>query len=65
MDGSWKGILTGKIRKKIIDQIFSYINFYFEISAHLGHLFTTPKIINRSSCAKNVPGTKLNHVFIV
>ena len=34
--------LTVKIKKKkkkIIDQILGYISFYFEILAHLGHLF--------------------------
>ena len=28
-----------KKKKKIIDQILGYISFYFEILAHLGHLF--------------------------
>ena len=33
-------------KKKIIDQILSYISFYFEIRAHLAHLFAqTPKIM--------------------
>ena len=33
--------LTVKIKKKKkkIDQILGYISFYFEILAHLGHLF--------------------------
>ena len=35
----WKCPLTGKVRKKFIDQILSYISFCFEIRAHLGHLF--------------------------
>ena len=35
-----------KKKKKIIDQILSYISFYFEICAHLAHLFAqTPKIM--------------------
>ena len=35
----WKGLLTVKVRKKIIDQILGYISFCFEICAHLSHLF--------------------------
>ena len=31
--------LTGKVRKKIINQILSNISFCFEIRAYLGHLF--------------------------
>ena len=41
--------------EKIINQILGYINFCFEILAHLGHLFAkTRKIIkfNRWSCSK-------------
>ena len=34
----WKGPLTVKVRKKIIDQNLGYINFCIEIRAHLGHL---------------------------
>ena len=42
----WKGHLTVKARKKIIDQILSYSSFCFQIRAHLGHLFAwTRKII--------------------
>ena len=36
----WKGPLTVKVRKKIIDQILGYISFCSEIRAQLGHLFT-------------------------
>ena len=33
-------------QRKKIDQILGYISFYFEIYAHLGHLFAqSPKII--------------------
>ena len=35
----WKGLLTVKVRKKIIDQILGYISFCFEIYAHLCHPF--------------------------
>ena len=35
----WKGPLTVKVRKKIINQILGYISFCSEIRAHLGHLF--------------------------
>ena len=35
----WKGRLTVKIKKKNIRQILGYISFYFEIRAHLDHLF--------------------------
>ena len=35
----WKGPLTAKVRKKVIDQILGYISFCIEIRAHLGHLF--------------------------
>ena len=59
----WKGLLTVKVRKKIIDQILGYISFCFEAPAHLDHLFAwTPKIIefNGLSCSKHEPGTMLN-----
>ena len=36
---TWKGPLTDKVRKKLIDQFLGYSSFYFEISAYLGHLF--------------------------
>ena len=35
----WKGPLTVKVRKKMIDQNLGYISFCSEIGAHLGHLF--------------------------
>ena len=35
----WKGPLTVKVRKKIINQILGYISFCIKIRAHLGHLF--------------------------
>ena len=36
----WKGPLAVKVTtKKIIDQALGYINFYFEIRVHQGHLF--------------------------
>ena len=34
----WKGPLTVKVRKKIIDQILGYISFCIEIRAYLGYL---------------------------
>ena len=48
----WKGPLRVKIRKKIIDQILGYISFYFEICAHLGHLFAKINMFNWWSCSK-------------
>ena len=35
----WKGPLTVKVEKKIIDQILGYISFCIEKHGHLGHLF--------------------------
>ena len=43
----WKGPLTVKVRKKIIDQILGYISFCIEIHIHLGHLFAkTPEMMS-------------------
>ena len=35
----WKGFLTDKVRKKIIDQILGYISLFPEVRADLGHPF--------------------------
>ena len=35
----WKGPLTVKARKTVINQILGYISFCIEIRAQLGHLF--------------------------
>ena len=43
----WKGPLTVKVRKKIIDQILGYISFCIEIHGHLGHLFAQTPEINK------------------
>ena len=43
----WKGPLTVKVRKKIIDQILGCISFCIEIRAYLGHLFALTPEINK------------------
>ena len=43
----WKGPLTVKVRKKIIDQILGYISFCIEIRAYLGNLFARTPEINK------------------
>ena len=48
----WKGPLRVRLRKKIIDQILGYISSYFEICAHLGHLFAKINMFNWWSCSK-------------